>query len=347
MDIRENVSLSELTTFRTGGPARFLITLSSASELPDAREFAKRHELPIIPIGEGSNMLADDRGVKAVFVRLLSNAVAVEDTSDSVTLWVDAGHSWDALALRAADEGWWGIENLTAIPGTAGAAVVQNIGAYGAVIGDSIVSVDAYDLFSGEQKKFSRADIGFGYRTSVFKKELDRYFIHRVIFTLAKGATPRITYRDLAAHFAHSKEEPTLKAIRSAVAHIRAKKFPPLAEYGTAGSFFLNPVLPEAEARRIKEKFPTMPLFPLPEGGTKVPLAWILDHALFLKGKREGSAFLWPAQALVIATEQDASSDSVLALAHAVQEEVKNKTGIEISPEVRILSFEKKYARKN
>ena len=342
MDIRENVSLSELTTFRTGGPARFLITLSSSSELPDAREFAKKHELPIIPIGEGSNMLADDRGVKAVFVRLLSNAIAIEDASDSVTLRVDAGHSWDALALRAADEGWWGIENLTAIPGTVGAAVVQNIGAYGAVIGDSIVSVDAYDLFSGEQKKFSRADIGFGYRTSVFKKEPDRYFIHRVIFTLAKGAAPRITYRDLKAHFDGSGEEPTLMNIRRAVSSIRAKKFPPLTEYGTAGSFFLNPIRPEAEAARMQKSFPGMPLFPLPEGGFKVPLAWILDHALSLKERAsDGPAFLWPAQPLVIAARSGASSASILALAAFVREEVRKKTGIDIVPEVRIVSSEK------
>lgn len=342
MDIRENVPLSELTTFHTGGPARFLITLSSAAELPDARDFAKRHELPIIPIGGGSNMLAPDRGVPAVFLRLKSDAVAVEEEgSESVILHIDTGHSWDALVQYSVTNDWWGIENLTAIPGTVGAAVVQNIGAYGAVLSDTLTSADAYDMLSGGSKTFSRNEMNLGYRTSVFKKEPDRYFIHRVTLTLAKKAAPKVEYRDLAAHFENSGEAPTLMNIRRAVSSIRAKKFPPLSEYGTAGSFFLNPVVPDTEARRIQETFPSMPLFPMPEGGTKVPLAWILDHVLSLKGKREGNAFLWPAQALVIAAERNASSDSVLALADFVKEEVKKKTGININPEVRILPSEK------
>lgn len=342
MRVEENVSLKDLTTFKTGGSARFLIT-AVISELPEARDFAKKQDLPILPLGSGSNILAPDENLNAVLLRLSSDSIVATVENDYALLQVDAGASWDTLVQHAVDNEWWGIENLSAIPGTVGAAVVQNIGAYGAVLGDSIVSVDAFDLLSGEQKKITREDIGFGYRTSLFKREPDRFFIQKVLFRLGTTTRPKVEYRDLASHFTNSNEDPTLNTIRTAVMRIRAEKFPPLSEYGTAGSFFLNPVLPADEAQRMKAQFPAIPLFPMPEGGVKVPLAWILDHVLSLKGKRKNNAFLWPAQPLVITAERGASSDEVIALAQFVKEEVKKKTGIEISPEVRVLSFEKKY----
>ncbi|MEK9177340.1 MAG: hypothetical protein AAB923_03520, partial [Patescibacteria group bacterium] len=224
------------------------------------------------------------------------------------------------------------------IPGTVGAAPVQNIGAYGAALEETIVSANAFDIESGRVVTLPREKCSFGYRTSVFKEKRDRYFITAVTFRLAATPAPRLSYKDIAAHFTGSEEEPTLSNIRRAVLAIREKKFPPLKEYGTAGSFFLNPVVPAEEAKRIQSRFAGMPLFPMPEGGVKVPLAWILDRVLKLKGLRVGRAFLWDAQPLVIAADVGGTMLDVEGLAELVREKVKTETGIEIVPEVRILA---------
>jgi UDP-N-acetylmuramate dehydrogenase len=338
MTVEENVSLSRLTTLRVGGSARYLLAELDADEVGEAVQFARERGLPLIPLGAGSNVLAPDEGIDAVFVRFGSHAIRhLESVGDSVTVSVDAGCLWDAFVERAVQEGWWGIENLTSIPGTVGAAVVQNIGAYGAALEETVLSVEAFDTKTGARVSLSNSECSFGYRTSVFKAERDRYLITAVTFRLGAIATPRLSYKDVSAHFASSGEEPTLLNIRRIVARIREGKFPPLAEYGTAGSFFLNPVVSADDASAIQSRFPGMPLFPMPEGGVKVPLAWILDRALALKGLRVGGAFLWEAQPLVIAADAGARSSDVIALADMVREKVKTQTGIVIFPEVRIL----------
>lgn len=336
MKIEENVPLSYLTTFKTGGPARFLLSLDTAKEIRDAVLFAEKEKLPLIPLGAGSNMLAPDAGVSAVFVRLTAQGISIEQKDDQVFVTADAGVVWDALVLLAVSEGWWGIENLSAIPGTVGAAVVQNIGAYGAALSDTLERVTAYDTYAKETTYFEKDLCGFGYRTSIFKKELDRYVITQVTFRLSKTPKPNLSYRDLALRFRESAP-PSLLKIREAVGEIRQGKFPPLSEYGTAGSFFLNPIVTEAEAVGIKERYPGMPLFSLPEGGIKVPLAWILDRALNIKGRRMGKAFLWEKQPLVIASELGAADADITELARSVTDDVFKKTGIKIIPEVRVL----------
>lgn len=336
MEIQENVPLSALTTLRTGGPARFLLSLDSAEEISDALAFAEKEKLPLIPLGAGSNMLAPDAGVSAVFVRLNTKHLFTERKGDRVFVTADAGVVWDELVLRAVSEGWWRTENLSAIPGTVGAAVVQNIGAYGAALSDTLFSVRAFDTVEKKFKMFTNEACGFGYRTSIFKRAADRYLIAEVTLALGTKPLPNLGYKDLAAHFA-GNPAPSLSEIREAVIRIRQGKFPPLSEFGTAGSFFLNPLISNADSEDIKERFPDMPLFPLPEGGLKVPLAWILDRVLNLKGRRVGKAFLWEKQPLVIAAEFGAASDEVISLAHSVRHDVLEKTGIKIIPEVRML----------
>lgn len=344
MKVEKDVPLKNLTTFRTGGPVRYLIT-ATPDELPQAVQFAKEKKLSLVPFGGGSNILAPDSGLDAVLLRISSNELVSSEKGERVLIRVGASRVWDGVVSYAVQEGWWGIENLTSIPGTVGAAVVQNIGAYGAALEESLVSVEAYDLEKDESKVFEKEQIGFGYRTSLFKREVDRYIIHAVTLQLSTTPHPKIGYRDLTSHFDASREEPTLENIQSAVASIRAGKFPPLSKYGTAGSFFLNPVLAEEEAFRIQKMYPDMPLFSMPEGGTKVPLAWILDHVLALRGARVDGAFLWPEQPLVITAESNATTDSVLTLADRVRRLVEEKTGIHIIPEVRILLREKNFLK--
>jgi UDP-N-acetylmuramate dehydrogenase len=335
MTIEEHIPLSTLTTFRTGGPARFLLSLESAAELPDAAAFAKEKGLPLIPLGGGSNLLAPDEGVEAVFVRLLANVISAEDTGDTRVYTADAGAIWDALVARATADDAWGMENLSAVPGTVGAAVVQNIGAYGAALSDTVQSVDAFDIAAGSFKTFRKEECRFGYRTSIFKESRDRYFITSVKFALSKTPAPNLSYRDLAHRFGESA--PSITAVRDAVIEIRRGKFPPLSSYGTAGSFFLNPIVSEADIAPLKARYPDMPLFDLPEGGVKAPLGWIFDRVMQVKGMREGGAFVWEKQALVIAADSGASARDVRALAEKIALDTKEKTGITVIPEVRIL----------
>lgn len=340
MDIAEYVPLETLTTFKTGGAARFLLTVHSEAELPLALAFAREKSLPLIPIGDGSNILAADAGLEAVLVRLLLEGIESRIEGGRAILTAEAGVSWDALVAHAVERGWWGIENLSAIPGTVGAAAVQNIGAYGAALSESVVSVDVFDTKRDEMRTLPSEECAFGYRTSIFKKETDRYIVVRVTLSLSTVPFPKLAYRDLAREF-KDVPAPSLAAVREAVMRIREGKFPPLSEFGTAGSFFLNPILEGGVTAELMKKYPDIPLFPLPEGGVKIPLAWIFDHALSLKEEKVGKAFLWHKQPLVITADAGATSADVIALASRIARAVFRETGIEITPEVRLLGAEK------
>ena len=323
-------SFKNLTTFKVGGTV-------ARVERPESAEvflttLGRLAGTPFMILGGGSNVLVNDAAYAGTVV--IPSFSRIEFTDDTVT--ADAGASWDALVHAAVSRGLWGIENLSSIPGTVGGAVVANIGAYGAALSDTLVSVDVYDVAQGLQRTLSKDECESGYRMSIFKKEPERYAILRAHMRLCRTPRPNLAYRDLAEHFA-GEAAPTIFAIRAAVIGIRAAKFPNLTEFGTAGSFFLNPIITEGEAARIRTRFPGMPLFSLPEGGIKVPLAWIFDHATDVRGMREGGAFIWPAQLLVIATEQDARARDVRTLAERIAQEVKEKTEIEIFTEVRIL----------
>lgn len=347
MEILENVPLSTLTTFHTGGPARFLVVVKSEVEIPQAIEFAKTKGLPLIPIGAGSNMLVPDSGVDAVFLNIAMHDVSFVANGTDMICIAEAGVSWDSLVEQSVERGLWGLENLSSIPGTVGAGVVQNIGAYGSALSERVTAVDVYDTKQGKMQTLTPPECEFGYRTSIFKKEVDRYIVVRVTFTLTTNASPNLSYRDLKNYFANAQSAPSIHEVREAVIEIRKGKFPPLDVFGTAGSFFLNPIVDDEKTRELSKMYPLMPLFPLPEGGVKLPLAWIFDHALSLKKLRVGKAFLWEKQALVITVERNSTSEDVVLLASEVARLVFEKTGIQITPEVRLFGAEKKIIFKN
>jgi len=343
MKREENVPLSSITTFKTGGPARFVCVAETEDEVKEAVLFAKGAGLPLVPLGEGSNLCAPDEGVEAVFLKVAMKNFSFQITGENVYLSAESGLSWDSLAADSIERGWWGIENLSGIPGSVGASVVQNIGAYGAALSDVVYAVDAFDTKERQTKTFTREECEFGYRTSIFKKECDRYVIVRIVLQLSKTPKPNLEYRDLKNKF--DQAIPTLADIRNAVLEIRKGKFPSLSEFGTAGSFFLNPIISESERARVTKLFPEMPLFDMPEGGVKIPLAWIFDHVLTLKGMREGKAFVWDKQPLVIAAESGALSKDIYTLAATIARMTKEKTGIEIIPEVRLFGAENNFFR--
>ncbi len=337
MRIEENIPLGTLTTFYIGGPARFFVRVKNIDELKESIDFARDNALKIFILGGGSNVLVDDAGFDGLVIKI--ELTGVERLSSDIeqrdTYVAAAGERWDALVARATAMGLWGLENLSGIPGSVGGAVVQNIGAYGAALSQTLAWVEVYDTASGAVVRLSNAQCAFGYRDSVFK-HFTHYVILRAAFEFSPTPSPNLEYRDLTQRF--EGQSPSLQEIRDAVLDIRAHKFPDLAKEGTAGSFFLNPMVSKAQARALQERYPDMPLYTMPEtAAVKVPLGWLLDRVLNLRGLAVGKARLFERQALVIAAARGASAADVKALAQKVTQEVKDKIGITISEEVRIL----------
>lgn len=338
MNGREQVSLAPFTTFHIGGPARLFIEAHTEEEVQGALAYARG--LPVAVLGGGSNVLVPDEGVEALVLRMAMGNISLAEESGTTLCTAEAGAPWDEVVERAVREQLWGIENLSGIPGTTGGAVVQNIGAYGAVLSHAVQSVDVYDIQESAWRTWMAHECGFGYRTSVFKKSPGRYVVLRVRLTFSRAPRPDISYHDLAARFSGGSP-PALEEVRAAVLDIRRTKFPDLSEFGTAGSFFLNPVLEGAAARAVAARFPGMPLFPLPEGGVKVPIAWLLDYRhgiLDMRDLRVGGAFVWPAQPLVIATARGATARDVETLARTIADRVQEVTGITLVREVTTLA---------
>lgn len=327
MIIEEHVSLAELTTFRLGGAARFFVRVKNIEELQAALSFAKTKAVPVLLLGGGSNLLIGG-DINGLVVKLELAGIVQEEG----LVIAAAGESWDGFVAWTVREGLWGIENLSGIPGSVGAAPVQNIGAYGVEVKDTIAWVEAFDTFADVVVRLPADACNFSYRMSRFKQEPGRFIILRVAFALKRDGTPRTAYRDLSG-----AENLSLAQLRAKVLDIRAQKFPDLSVEGTAGSFFLNPVLAQPQADALIAQYPELPHFPAP-GGVKVSLAWLLDKALGLKGVREGGARLFEKQPLVIVAERGAASADVQRLVEKVSALAKNKLGIDIEAEVRIIN---------
>ena len=327
MVIEENVPLGPMTTFFIGGLARYFVRVTNVEELRQSLDYARDQNLSALILGGGSNVLISDAGFDGLVIKI--EIAGIEKEGE--TLVAGAGESWDALVVRAVQEELWGVENLSGIPGTVGAAPVQNIGAYGSEVKDTLLWVEAFDTQSGQVVRLQNTECGFGYRTSRFKKEPGRFVILRVAFQLKKNGAPNASYKDLAdiARF-------NLAEIRAKVLAIRAGKFPDLKKEGTAGSFFLNPVVSAQKAAELVEQYPGLPNFPA-EQGRKLSLAWILDTILQVKGLSVGGARVYEKQPLVIAASRGARARDVAELAQKVSQLVQNKLKITIEPEVRIL----------
>jgi UDP-N-acetylmuramate dehydrogenase len=347
MKILENISLADHTTFKIGGSVRYFAVAESESDLLEALAFAKDKGVPFFILGGGSNLLASDQGFLGLVIKMEMKGVSVEKRRDAAYVSVSAGENWDEFVAKTVEEGLWGLENLSLIPGTVGAAPVQNIGAYGVEVMSLIESVRTIDVETGTEKIFSNAECGFTYRDSVFKKlEFKRYVIVSVEFKLSLIPRPILGYKDLKERFVG--KNPTHREIREAVIEIREGKFPDISKVGTAGSFWKNPIICREHYEGIKKHFPNIPSFPAtaPAGSrevesteevVKVPLAWILDNVCGLKGYKKGKVGLYEKQPLVLVADRGATSSDIDAFASEIAAKVKEKTGIEIEREVQSL----------
>lgn len=335
MTIEESVPLRTLTTLRAGGPARFLVRCETDDEIRQALAEAASHAVSWSVIGGGSNLLASDDGYDGLLISPRHQDISFDERAGGVLIVAGAGVEWDALVKTAASRGLWGLENLAGIPGSVGASPVQNIGAYGTELERSVAFVEAIDGKTGALRRFSRDECAFGYRDSMFKRE-GGFVIVRVGFLLNRDGAANAAYADLARARESGADLSTPASVGSVVRSIRARKFPDLRTHGTAGSFFKNPVLPQSAYDALCARYPDLPGFAV-AGGVKVPLAFVLDRVLGLKGFRMRDAWLFDAQPLVLVLDEGGTARDVDALALHVASLVRDATGISIEREVRSL----------
>lgn len=285
----------------------------------------------------GGNNILFTRDYDGVLLTPVARGITLlSDDGDEVRVRADAGVEWDDLVEWAVGRGLWGIENLSLIPGKAGAAPVQNIGAYGCEAKDAIRRVEMYCVETGAMLTLDAAHCGFGYRESVFKHDLKgRAIITAVEIALTHTPRPRLGYGDVEREV-EARGGATLRNIREAICAIRRAKLPDPAVLGNAGSFFKNPVVGAAVAERLLAEYPDMPHYPAPEGRVKLAAGWLIDRA-GMKGSRKGAVGVHERQALVLVNHGGATGGEVIAFAHEVQERVREKFGIEIDTEVNIL----------
>lgn len=327
----ENCSLKPYHTFGMEVKARLVVEYDTVEELRSLlSEFRGQ---PILPVGQGSNLLftRDYEGV--VLISCMRRARALGETKDDVLIEADGGLVLDELIAQLCDMGLCGLENLSGIPGTVGASAVQNVGAYGVEAKDVIRSVRAVSIATGEERTFTPEECRYGYRDSVFKNELrGQYIITAVTYRLTHGGPFALDYGNLASAI---QGEATVQKIRDAVLAIRAAKLPDVHVMGSAGSFFKNPVVTPAKFEEMHKLYPHMPYFPQ-EDGVKIPAAWLID-TLGWKGKMMGGAQVYEKQPLVIVNTGSAVPDDIVRLAQAVTDSVKEHFGIDISPEVNYI----------
>ncbi|MFC4530022.1 UDP-N-acetylmuramate dehydrogenase [Sphaerisporangium dianthi] len=290
------VRLAPFTTLRVGGAARAFAEASSAEELVELVSAADRAGEPVLILGGGSNLVISDEGFDGLVVRVGSRGVDVRDEGSRVVVTAQSGEDWDALVTRAVAEGWSGVECLSGVPGLVGSTPIQNVGAYGQDVSQTVTGVRVYDRRSGELLDLGADECGFAYRHSSFKADLSRYVVLSVTYELDRSdKSGPIAYKELAARLGVGiGDRVTLHEARHAVMELRKGKGMVLdaadPDTCSAGSFFTNPVLSAAQAAELSRRAPGHPRWDMPGGAVKVPAAWLIEHAGFAKGYRRGPA---------------------------------------------------------
>ncbi len=329
--------LRERNTFGIAAKARWLLQVDDAAALPDALAQPGWRDAPLLPLGGGSNLLfaGDHDGVALAFG--MRKATILED-GEVARVRIEAGLPWHDFVLWSLDQGFAGLENLSLIPGNVGASPIQNIGAYGVEVGEFIDVVEAWDRRRGEFVRIARADCAFGYRDSVFKREPDRYVIVAVEFLLPRKHALKTGYFGIAEELAAAGvAEPTARDVSNAIIRIRQSKLPDPKRIGNAGSFFKNPIVPVAQAEALQREHAKIPVFGIGDDGLrKLSAAWLIE-ACGWKGHREGDAGVSAAHALVLVNHGDATGAQLLALARRIAASVRERFGVEIEPEPRII----------
>ncbi|MBE6302091.1 MAG: UDP-N-acetylmuramate dehydrogenase [Parabacteroides distasonis] len=334
MRIEENYSLEKHNTFHLPVKTRWFMEYATEEELGRILRDEYFQECFSLHIGSGSNLLFINDFNGIILHSQIKGIQVLEETEETVLLRIGAAEVWDEVVAYAVTKGWGGIENLSLIPGEAGAAAIQNIGAYGVEIKDVIEAVETYNQLSFEKRIFTKEECLYGYRDSYFKNEHnDPHIVTYIQIRLQKKPVFSINYGNLKEELAKYPEI-TLQAVRDAVISIRRQKLPDPEVLGNAGSFFMNPVIPAAQFETLEKQYPEIPSYPAGEGKVKVPAGWLIEQCGF-KGKSHGQVGVYEKQALVLVNLGDAKGHEIALVAESIRTAVKEQFGIEIVPEVK------------
>ena len=335
MQIKKSVSLADYTTIRLGGEARFLIDVSSVDELVSSITTAKKQNTPIFILGGGSNVIASDRGFDGLVIRIrIPGFEIIEDSPSFDIIKVGAGENWDVFVKKTVDLNLSGVEALSAIPGTVGATPVQNVGAYGQEVGDTIVSVDVYDIENDSLKTIPAEKCMFKYRDSIFRStQKGKYVITYVTFKLLKSPPQPPFYEALEKYFTdHNITNYTHQSVRDAVAAIRSDKLPDPNISPNCGSFFKNVIVDDWKVSELKQTYPDMPSYDMGDRTFKIPTGWLIEQA-GLKNQLIHGIRVNEKNALVLINESAKSYQDLADAREQIADSVRHKFGLHIEQE--------------
>ncbi len=336
LTILDGVPLAPLTTLGIGGPARHYARIGAPEQLALALAWARERELEVLVLGGGSNLLVGDDGFPGLVIHVVIDGIEYSDVDGSTDVTAGAGESWDALVAEVVERSLAGVECLSGIPGLVGATPIQNVGAYGQEVAETIVRVDAVDRTTSELVVFTNAECAFGYRDSRFKRtDRDRYVVTSVTFRLANDGAPAIRYPELRQRLEAGRiEHPSLRSVRDAVLSIRRRKSMVVdsadPDSRSAGSFFTNPVVTAEVADRIHVD--GMPRYPVGDL-VKLSAVWFIEHAGFSRGHVAGNVGLSTKHALAIVNRGGGTAREVVALADDIRRRVNERFGVRLDPE--------------
>ena len=335
MLLKENFSLLRHNTFGIDAYCRLFIEYSDISELKDALKKVKEMHIPMLHIGGGSNLLFTKDYEGVVLHAGSKNIKIIKETEDNIYIEADAGVVWDEFVEWTIKHGSFGLENLSLIPGEVGASAVQNIGAYGIEVCQYIDRVKTLEVATEKYHEFTNEECNYGYRHSIFKGELyGKHIVTSVVYKLSKVFTPHLEYgalkTQLEKHNLNAKDI-TAQQLRKLIIDIRNEKLPNPNDIGSAGSFFMNPIVSEEKFVALYQQYPTIPHYPA-KNGIKLSAGWLIDQAGW-KGKKFKNAGVYEKQALVLVNNGGATGDDVVQLAQSIQKDILEKFGINIKPE--------------
>jgi len=337
-EFKEFENLKKYTTFRVGGDARYFFVLKHSEELDLVLEKQKETDLPIFVLGGGSNIIVSDSPLNCIAIKNEIMGIEIKkETKYQVFLSVGAGEGWDGFVERCVKNGFAGVEALSAIPGTVGGAPIQNIGAYGSEVSETIESVEVFDLVEKKIKVISNKDCEFSYRDSIFKKNKNRFVVLNVNFALFKNSEAKVPDYPGVRDFIKG-EKASLEDIRETIIKIRADKLPDPSAVHNVGSFFKNPVVSKSFFEDLKNKFPDAKSFPFGDDEIKIPAGWLIEKA-GLKGQSFGEISTYEKNALVLVNNGQSSFEDVVNVSNKIKDIVKEKFGVELETEPGFIGF--------
>ena len=340
MDVMTNISLKQYTTMKLGGETRFMATADSASDVVSLYRNARKENLPIFVLGGGSNVITHDEVFEGiVLLNKIKGFEVISETDETTDVKIGAGEVWDEVVERAIGLGLQGIEAMSGIPGTAGAAPVQNVGAYGQEIADTLISLEAYDSKTDTIVTISADECDFSYRNSIFRdKEKGRYCILNITLRLNKAEPKPPYYASLQRYIDENDiREVNLSVIRVAVLNIRSEKLPDPAELPSAGSFFKNALVEKWKLGELQKEYSDIPNYAMSDGRYKIPTGWLIDKA-GLRGYRSHGMRVYEKNALVLVNDSATGYDDLAAIREEIVQIVFDKFGIKIEQEPLELS---------